>query len=101
MRKKLKLQEYKECYICGRTEPLELHHIFMGQKHRKLADEDGLTVWLCPLHHRLSNNSVHMNPEMRLELQQMGQRAYLKHHKMSEWMERYGKNYLDDERSEE
>ena len=92
-KKKIQIQDVKECYVCGDTN-VELHHIFMGQKHRKFADEDGLTVWLCPMHHRISNNSAHMNKEFRLELQQMAQRRYLQHHNISEWMARYGKNYI-------
>ncbi len=88
------IQDTKECYFCGRTNDLELHHIFMGQKHRGLADEDGLVVWLCANHHRISNNSVHLNKEMRLTLQILGQKKYLETHSMEEWMERYGKNYI-------
>ena len=36
-----------ECYICGRTTDLQLHHCLHGTANRKLADEDGLTVPLC------------------------------------------------------
>lgn len=86
------VQDKKECYFCG-SEQVELHHIFMGQKHRSLADADGLTVWLCPSHHR-GNNGVHMNAEMRLALQKIGQKRYLQTHTMEEWMARYGKNYI-------
>lgn len=88
------ISEKRECYFCGRTDMLECHHIFMGNRHRKLADEDGLVVWLCANHHRLSNNSVHMNVAMREELQKVGQEKYLESHSMEEWMARYGKNYL-------
>lgn len=87
------IQTEKECFICGK-QMVELHHIFMGNKHRKLADQDGLAVWLCPSHHQWGKYSAHKDPELRLELQQIGQRKYLETHSMEEWMARYGKNYL-------
>ena len=89
-KKKIRIQESKRCYVCGDTN-VELHHM-MEQK--KLAEEDGLVIWLCPMHHRISNNSAHMNKEFREELHRMAQRQYLKHHQVSEWMARYGQNYI-------
>ena len=91
--KKIELQSEKRCFVCG-SENVELHHIFTGQTYRKLCEEDGLVVYLCPMHHRISNNSAHMSKEFRLELQQMGQRAYMEHHSLEDWMGRYKVNYL-------
>lgn len=34
------------CWICGTCKELENHHCWHGP-NRKLADEDGLVVWLC------------------------------------------------------
>lgn len=84
----------KECWICGATEGLEVHHCLQG-KFRQLADEDGLTVYLCHKHHTGSMNSAHKNIGMRKRLSQLAQMHYLETHTFEEWMQRYGKNYLD------
>lgn len=88
------MQDTRECYFCHREHGLELHHCMMG-KWRKLADQDGLTVWLCHDHHT-GNNGVHFNLDMRLELQKLAEKTYIEHHSFDEWMRRYGKNYLEE-----
>ena len=88
------MQDKRECYFCKKDRGLELHHCMMG-KWRKLADKDGLTVYLCHEHHT-GNNGVHFNKEMRLELQKEAEKAYILRHSFKEWMERYGKNYLEE-----
>jgi hypothetical protein len=35
------------CYICGRAEWIERHHIFNGTANRKKSEKYGLTVHLC------------------------------------------------------
>lgn len=40
------LQTERECYLSGRTDWLEEHHIFYGQGRRKLSEQYGLKVWL-------------------------------------------------------
>jgi len=87
------IQDKKECFVCKNTIGLECHHIFMGY-NRKHADEDGLTVWLCHQHHNEPPDGVHFNRELRDELQRIAQRVYEIDHTRSEFMERYGKNYL-------
>lgn len=84
------------CYLCGRNgyeDPLELHHVFGGPR-RHLADEDGLTVYLCGARcHRLGKFSAHNNRTIRRMLQAEAQTAYEQTHTHAEWMERYGRNY--------
>ena len=86
------IQSERECYFCKRTNFLELHHCMPG-KWRKMADDDGLTVWLCHEHHT-GKSGVHCNPELRLELQQLAEQSFISIHSYAEWMERYGKNYI-------
>lgn len=62
------------CYICGRT-PTEEHHIFGGPS-RPLSDKYGLTVNLCPYHHRDSKGGVHFNPVLMDMLKQKGREAF-------------------------
>ena len=70
------LQTEKECLICGTTNRLHLHHVFYGTANRQLSDEYGLTVWLCPYHHTLGNNSVHFNREMDNKLKKYAQERF-------------------------
>ncbi|MFA6664333.1 MAG: hypothetical protein WCS21_08485 [Lachnospiraceae bacterium] len=83
------------CYICG-SMPTEVHHIMFG-KNRKLADQDGLTVPLCPEHHR-GTFGVHGKYGHRLDefLKRTAERAWMKEtgKNVKDWIERYGKNYL-------
>jgi hypothetical protein len=46
------MQEKCECYFCHKTNGLEQHHAIPGTGNRKLCDEFGLWVYLCPVHHR-------------------------------------------------
>lgn len=63
------------CLICGNPNT-ERHHLLMGNKHRHLAEEDGLVVGLCPAHHNSSNMSVHMNKEMKALSQMLAQACW-------------------------
>lgn len=69
----------KRCYVCGRTDPLHLHHIFAGS-HRKKADEWGCWVWLCPEHHT-GPRGVHFNKQLDKKLKEITQ---------DKWEERFG-----------
>ena len=83
------------CYVCGRTEPLETHHCFHGTANRRLADEDGMVVSLCPRCHR----EVHRNAELDIRIKQEAQRIWMVryHGTIEAFRVRYGKNYLEEE----
>ena len=91
------INDKKRCIVCGTFFNLHKHHVFYGTGNRKLADEDGLWVYLCGHHHNLSQDGVHFNKELDMGLKQLGQTAYEKTHTREEFMERYGRNYLGDE----
>lgn len=82
------IQDRKECFLCGRWTGLEVHHIFNGP-WRKIAEEDGLTCYLCRDCHR----RVHEEAEVRLRLKEVGQFIYEQSHTREEFVRRYGKNY--------
>lgn len=88
------LQKEKECFMCDRTDDLELHHIFFGTANRKVSDEHGFTVWLCAFHHRNSRMSAHRNREVDLALKRVAQTVYENDHSREEFMELIGRNYL-------
>lgn len=51
------------CYICGRAEWIERHHIFNGTANRKKSEKYGLTVHLCHWCHNEPPRGVHYNQD--------------------------------------
>lgn len=97
MKKRVKsiIQDKKECIVCG-SWTCEDHHIFHGVANRKLSEEFGLKVWLCPTHHT-GTNGVHGKNGRKLDLQlkELGQKAFEWTHTRDEFIATFGKNYLD------
>lgn len=90
------VQTKRECYICGLSATLEMHHVFFGSANRKKSDEDGCVVWLCHYHHTGSKNSVHFNIKVDRELKRQCEEVWLKHYNktVDDFIKRYGRNYL-------
>lgn len=89
------MQEEKQCFLCGRMGDLDRHHCIHGTANRKLAEADGLWVWLCPNCHTMSPDAVHRNGNKDRSLKQEAQRAFEKRiGSRKEFMFRYGKSYL-------
>lgn len=93
----------RKCWVCGSVNNLELHHVFFGTANRKLSDADGLTVWLCPEHHR-GTNGVHgkNGHELDMALKRSAEYAWIQRYGsgglergIEEFRQRYGVNYLD------
>ena len=84
-----------KCYICGKRQKMELHHIF-GAANRSKSDKDGLIVYLCHDCHNEPPNGVHHNRGMDLQLKQIGQKAWMEHYGKTEeeFIKAYGKSYL-------
>ena len=91
------------CFRCGRYGITERHHIMQGVANRKLSEQDGLWVYLCPYCHNIPPRGVHFDAQAMKRLRQVGQKAY--EEKMAQnglneaeareaFMKRYGKNYL-------
>lgn len=88
------LQKEKKCYVCGTTYNLHDHHIFFSS-NRKNAEKRGLKVWLCGMHHNLSNEGVHFNRELDLHLKKMAQEYYEEHcGNRAEFIREFSKSYL-------
>ena len=81
------------CYLCGLRCKTHRHHIFDGP-NRRLSEEDGLVVHLCPSCHNMGPVNVHNNIKIRRILQAKGQMWYEETHTREEFMKRYGRNYL-------
>ncbi len=87
------LQDEKRCYLCGRMNDLERHHIFAGAANRKISEENGLWVWLCHNCHT-GTDGAQYDKDKNLFLKQKAQSAYERTHDHNEWMLLIRKNYL-------
>ena len=63
------------CFLCGRSDWIEAHHIFNGTANRKKSEKYGLTVHLCHWCHNEPPHGVHYNQKMDTRLKQIGQQA--------------------------
>lgn len=88
------LQSVKECYISGRTDHLEKHHVYSGSR-RKAADKWGCWVWLNHDYHT-GAYGIQYNAIESLKLKQACQRAFEQLYGHERFMDVFGKNYLED-----
>lgn len=89
------LQSRKECYMCRTTLNLAKHHVFYGTANRKLSEKYGLTIWLCPEHHNMSDKGIHFNKPLDLQIKQIAQREFEDTYGHEEFMRIFGRNYID------
>lgn len=89
------LQDKKECYVCKATQNLHSHHIFYGTANRKKSEQYGMKVWLCGTHHNLSNEGVHFNKKLDLQLKKLGQMYMITHGMTLDYFIReFGRSWL-------
>lgn len=83
------------CYICGRTNWIEHHHVF-GGANRKISDKYGLVVPLCHFCHNEPPNGVHHNFENMEKLQQAVQLIAMEHYgwNKEDFIKIFGRNFL-------
>ena len=89
------IQNEKKCYVCGTTINLHIHEVFFG-KNRKKSIEDGCCIYLCGRHHNQSNEGVHFNKKLDLELKREMEEHWINHYMkdIKDFIKRYGRNYL-------
>lgn len=80
------------CELCGRYDRIEVHHVFEGNGRRKISDEWGAVIRLCPSCHR----KIHARPKDYIWLKQKYQREVMARFGLSEdeFIHRLGKSYL-------
>lgn len=82
--------------MTGDTRYLHKHHIF-GAFNRQHSEEDGLWIWLRWDYH--IENSPHSTPhnDKRVDTfyKKLAQRKYEETHTREEFMQRYGRNWLE------
>ena len=90
------IQDLKTCYVCNSSVNIHIHEVYYG-KNRKKSIEDGCCVYLCGKHHNQSNDGVHFNHKLDLELKKQMELYWLKYYNKTtdDFIKRYGRNYLD------
>ena len=91
--KKIRMQDKKECIVCGCQRGLQKHHIYGGVGRRELSEHYGMTVWLCMEHHT-GGSGVHNNRGLDLYVKKLGQREFEKIYSRKKFVEIFGRNYL-------
>lgn len=89
------LQDYKECYVCQSQNKLHAHHVFYGVGKRALSDKYKLIIWLCPIHHNMSDSGIHFNKELDNSIKALSQIKAMQYYKWSldDWMKIFRRNY--------
>ena len=84
------------CFLCGRTDWIEAHHIFNGTAKRKKSEKYGLTVHLCHWCHNEPPYGVHFNSNRDLMLKRLAQEQAMEYYgwTIDDFREIFGKNYL-------
>lgn len=84
------------CFLCGRTDWIETHHIFNGTANRKKSEKYGLTVHLCHCCHNEPPNGVHFNSNRDLMLKRLAQEQAMEYYgwTIEDFIKIFGKNYL-------
>lgn len=93
MTKSIIQPEEKRCFLCGRSNGLERHHVLGGVANRKLSEKYGLWVWLCAVCHR-GTDGAQYDPEKNQQLKKDAQVCFERRYGHQMWMEIFRKNYL-------
>ena len=72
---------------------IEEHHVFEGPD-RPISTEEGLTVYLCPRHHRTGPKAVHTDQETNLIVKRYAQAIWERNHTREEFREKFRMSYL-------
>ena len=89
------IQTEHNCFLCGRADWLEKHHIF-GASNRKNSEKYGLTVYLCHWCHNEPPDGVHFNAENMLALRKWAQKQAMENYGWdeAEFIRIFGRSYL-------
>ena len=87
------------CYLCDSWEYTHYHHIFHGTANRKIADREGLGVYLCRDCHEEVHRDADLNWRLQKEAQGIWEQRYIEQghteeEARREFMRLFGKNYI-------
>ncbi len=95
--------EKRVCFLCrvlhgdDHEQPTHCHHVMYGIADRKLSEQYGLKVYLCPKHHEFSEEAVHRNKDINLMLRKAAQVVFITKNGNEKWKRLFNRNFLDDE----
>lgn len=87
------LQDNKNCYVCGTNKDIHIHEVFYG-KNRQNSIKYGCCVYLCGKHHNLSNDGVHFNRFLNMELKMKMQKRFEEVYPDKDFLDIFKINYL-------
>ena len=89
------IQKEARCYVCGTSQNIHIHEVFFG-KNRQISIEDRCCVYLCGRHHNQSNDGVHFNHDLDLQLKRTMEDKWLEYYDktIEDFIRRYGRNFL-------
>lgn len=89
------IQDERICYLTGRGDNLERHHVFYGMANRRLSEKYGLWVYLTRDMHT-GTKGVHMNRDIDMKLQADIQQKAMDHYgwDVDDFRRIFGKNYI-------
>lgn len=98
-KKEFSIMPVSPYYSTERFYGSERHEVFEGRTgNRERSIRDGLVIFITPYDHRISAESVHLDPKNPkwIEVKKLAQKAWQEHyHKTKEdFIKEYGKNYL-------
>ena len=82
----------RKCYVCGTTSNLHKHHIYFAA-FRSVSEKYGCWCYLCGRHHNQSNEGVHFDRNLDLQLKRKCQEEFSKHYDI-DFTSVFRKNYL-------
>ena len=83
-------KDLEKCYLC-KAKKEELHEIYEG-KNRQISMKYGLVIPIC----RKCHISVTNNKTLQEKLHKVGQKVFKKQYKTENFVQIFGKNYLDN-----
>lgn len=88
------IQDEKICYITGRGDSLEEHHVYGGY-NRRLSEQYGLKVYLIRELHR-GPNGAHCNHELDLKIKEEVQKIAMEYYNwdIEDFRRKFGKSYI-------
>ena len=79
------------CLLCGKHGQTQKHHLMSGAANRRLSEEDGLFIYVCPMCHEM----IHRFPEINRTTKQFAEKVWRDYYGKSkeEFIKRYGKSF--------
>lgn len=89
------IQDEKVCYITGRSDTLEEHHVFGGY-NRKNSEKYGLKIYLIAELHRDTKKGIHCNRELDMKIKAEVQEKAMEHYgwDIEDFRYIFGKSYV-------